>query len=248
MNDSKAKPSCQTVVQFDVYAMWCQITNQYYVGVTSHPVYERILQHKRGKKQFVDQEIQRTGWENHWDYWVVERGVPSDLITEREQFWVAFFDCVYPKGYNRTCGGIAHFRHTEEYRAQMSVNSTGEKNPFYGKHHTDKAKASMAFKQTGERSHCYGKHHTAESNEKNRQAHLGKIPWNKGIPWPESTKAKIRKANLGRKGTMKGRHHSEESKAIMSAKALARGAAKRAVKAAEVAKAAADAAKGTDAA
>ncbi|MBQ7629596.1 MAG: GIY-YIG nuclease family protein [Selenomonadaceae bacterium] len=70
-DDNKKNADCQ-IVCFDVYVIWCKITNHFYVGVTRQkPVYTRIRKHKRDK-QFIDREIQRTGWQN-WDWWIVEK-------------------------------------------------------------------------------------------------------------------------------------------------------------------------------
>lgn len=80
LNDNKTICESQTVL-FSVYVLWCRCTNQFYVGVTRQRVSRRIRQHGRGK-QFVDKEIKRIGWEN-FDWWVVETGVPSELISER---------------------------------------------------------------------------------------------------------------------------------------------------------------------
>lgn len=224
MNNNKKDVESQ--IFFDVYVIWCRCTNQFYVGVTGQAsVYMRIRQHRRGKKQFIDREIRRLGWEGNWDYWIVEENVPSNLISEREQYWVAFFDCVYPKGYNKTCGGIKLFRHTEKTKAQMrSRRHTEEekakiRKKLTGRKFTEEHKAklsklhsgrklteehkaklrakALARNMSGERHPMYGKHHTEESKEIMRQKHLGN-------------------------SAHKGKHHTEETKAILRTKALER--------------------------
>ena len=208
-DDSKKVSDCQTVdVVFSVYAIWCAPTNRYYVGVTGQDVYKRIRQHKKGKKQFVDKEIRRIGWENNFDYWVVEENVPSNLITEREQYWVAVFNSVYPNGYNKTKGGIKHFKHSKTTCDQISASHTGKKRePFSDEH---KANLSKALKGKG----------------------AGKPAHNRGVPCSEETKDKIRKKLTGRKQTdetkakigkgNRGKRRSEETKAKLREKALAR--------------------------
>ena len=249
VDNNKNESECQTA-EFSVYVLWCSKTDKSYVGVTRQRVARRIRQHRRGK-QFVDTEIQRIGWE-HWDWWVVENHVPASLISDCEQKWVAFFDCVVPKGYNKTCGGISKIIVTDDTREKIRQNAlardmSGEKNPHYGKHHTEEARAAISAKLSGENSPWYGKppankgvpwteeqkanlsavrmgekngfygkHHTEEAKERNRQAHLGKS----GI--------------RGKNHYMYGKHHSEETKAKMRAKALARAAAKRAAKEAQM--------------
>lgn len=179
MNTSKNNFDCQTPIFFDVYVIWCRCTNKFYVGVTGQEsVHMRIRQHKKGKKQFIDKQIQELGWEENFDYWVVEEQIPSELISDCEQKWVKFFDCVYPKGYNKTIGGIKHFKHSKETCDQIGNSHRGKKRaPF-----TDEHKANLSKALSGEKNPNYGK-----------------PTWNKGIPCPEEAKDKIRKKLTGRK-------------------------------------------------
>lgn len=114
MNTSKKDSECQMVPLFVVYVIWCSKTNMHYIGVTGQEVWERIRQHKRDKKQFVDREIQHVGWEN-FDWWIVEG--------------------------QETHGGIGDTIMSEDTLAKMRKGALerdirGEKHPFYGKHHT----------------------------------------------------------------------------------------------------------------
>lgn len=207
MNDSKNDSKCQTVAVFSVYVLWCNKTNKHYVGVTRQKkVWTRIRQHKRGK-QFIDREIQKISWDGNWDWWIVEEGVPSNLITEREQYWVAFFDSVYPNGYNKTRGGVKYFEYAEEIREKMSKSHLGQKRaPFTAEH-----RANISESRTGEKNPNYGK-----------------PARNRGVPCTEETKSKIRQKLTGRKRPdqserMKGdknpnfgRHMSEETRAKLS--------------------------------
>ena len=210
MHDSKNPETCQTLPLFAVYVIWCRITNMHYVGVTGQEsVYMRICQHKKGKKQFVDKQIQKIGWDGNWDYWIIEENIPSNLITEREQYWIELFGCVFPNGYNKTRGGIKHFKHSKETCEQMSKSHRGQKRaPF-----TDEHRANLSKAMTGKK---------------------GAPAWNKGIPCPEEVKDKIRKKLTGRKRPdqserMKGENNPnfgkpmpEETKEILREKALAR--------------------------
>ena len=212
-DDSKNETTCQTVVYFDVYVIWCRCTNQFYVGTTSQRVTTRIDQHKRGKRQFLDKEIKRIGWEGNWDYWIVEENMPSEQISECEKKWIKLFDCVHPKGYNRTTGGMGNFKASKETCEKIKQSRLGKKRaPF-----TEEHKANLSKSRMGEKNPFFGKHHTEESKEKNRQAHLGKS-------LTEEHKTKIGAAGRGRKA-------SEKTRAILREKALARHAAKRVAKA-----------------
>ena len=212
MNDNKNEATCQTVV-FSVYVLWCSKTDMHYVGVTGQDVHKRIRQHQKGKKQFVDKQIKESDWDGNWDYWVVEEGVSSTLITEREQYWVEFFGSRYPHGYNKTCGGIKHFKHSEKTCEQMRESHLGKKLPPF----TDEHRANISKSRSGEKNPNYGK-----------------PARNKGVPCPEEVKEKIRKKLTGRKRPdqserMKGENNPnfgkpmpEETKAKMREKALER--------------------------
>lgn len=203
MNNNKSGSECQTDavddVFFDVYVIWCRVTGKYYVGITRQRVSRRIRQHRRGK-QFIDREIQRLGWDGNWDWWVVESNVPANLISECEQKWVAFYDSVYPNGYNKTCGGISYITVSDDTcekirQRALERDMSGERNPMYGKHHTAEAKAAIAAKLSGENSPNYGK-----------------SPANKGVPWTEEQKAAQSARTTGEKNSFYGRHHTEEAK------------------------------------
>ena len=247
-NDNKKTPECQsdTSPTFCVYVLWCKITEKYYVGVTRQKyVYTRIRQHKNHSEQFVDREIQRTGWEEaKWDWYILETGVTANLISEREKYWIAFFNSVYPDGYNKTCGGIGNTIISEDTREKMRQAQLG-------KHHTEETLAKMRTRHPTEeaneknRQAHLGKKASPETLEKNRQAHIGKHPSAEtreklsesrkgeknpmyGKPRSPETRAKISATNKGRPSPFKGKHHSAETRAKISATKKARAAAKKA--------------------
>ena len=206
MNDSKNETNCQSTITFAVYVIWCMPTEKFYVGVTRQKkVYTRIREHKRGK-QFVDIELQKAGWEN-CDWWVVQENVPANLISDCEQRWVAFFDCVYPKGYNKTCGGISKIIVTDETRAKISKaalerDMSGENNPMYGKTHSPETRAKISETRKAENL-------SDETRAKLSAAQKGKT-------LSAETRAKISEANKGEKNHFYGKRHTEETKAKIS--------------------------------
>lgn len=234
MHDSKNVKDCQTVPLFAVYVLWCRLTDMHYVGVTRQKVTTRIRQHKKGKQQFIDKEIKRLGWDGNWDWWVVEDHVPADQISDCEQKWVSVFDCVFPKGYNKTCGGISKLTVSDDTREiirqkALARDISGENNPMYGKHHTDEAKAAISAKLSGEKSPNYGKSpankgvpHTDEEKAKISAAVSGEKNGFFGKHHTEEAKERNRQAHIGKPGSRKGKKHTEESKALMREKALAR--------------------------
>ena len=235
-DDNKKIADCQ-IVCFDVYVIWCKITNRFYVGVTRQKnVYTRIRQHKRGK-QLIDLEIQAIGWEGNFDWWIVEKHVPSTIITEREQKWVKFFDCVFPHGYNKTCGGIAYITVSEDTRAKISKAALerglgGENNPMYGKTHSPEARAKISearkVENLSEETRAKmsdaqkGKTLSAETRSKISEANMGEKNHFYGKHHTAETKEKISKANTGKPSPNKGKPLSPETKDKLRAKALER--------------------------
>ena len=166
-NDNKKDETCQSDVFFAVYVIYCVTTEKYYVGVTSQKnVYTRIGQHKRGKRQFLDKEIQRIGWENNFDWWVVQENVPSNLISDCERRWIASFGCLYPNGYNITIGGIKHFKCSEETREKISKAHMGK--PLSQETKTKISKAKLG------RPGRKGSHLSSETKAKLSKVHRGK--------------------------------------------------------------------------
>ena len=57
---------------------------------------------------------------------------------------------------------------------KMSINTSGEKNGFYGKHHSIETKQKLSEKSLGKNNAMYGKTHSNEVKEKLRQFRTGK--------------------------------------------------------------------------
>ena len=108
-----------------IYCITCLLTQMKYVGQTTRDLKIRIAEHKYHGELYIDQEIQRLGWEN-FVVEVLEECETLEKLDEREKFWVAYFNCKYPNGYNMTDGGSGFNgrRHTPESIAKMSIAAT----------------------------------------------------------------------------------------------------------------------------
>lgn len=113
---------------------------------------------------------------------------------------MAFFDCVYPKGYNKTCGGISYITVSDDTREKIRQNAlardiSGERNPNYGRQHSDEVRAAQSARMKGKNNPNYGK-----------------PPTNKGVPLTDERKAKMSVAMRGENNPFYGKHHTEEAR------------------------------------
>lgn len=192
MDNNNLQGGCQP---FSVYVMYCNVTGLYYVGVTSREVIVRINEHRYKRCQFVDKEIQKIGWEN-FDWWIVEENISANMIDEREKYWIEFFDCVYPKGYNRTDG------------SRNPPNRRGAISPTKGKKRSPETCEKMRQAKLGKKL-VFSEEHKAHMRKPKSEIHrrnisksklgeknpmYGKEPANKGKKHSEETKNKIRQA------------------------------------------------------
>ena len=87
-----------------VYKITNLLNGKVYVGQTVRTLEARIDQHKRRTKSAISQAIGKYGWEN-FKVEVLEECETQEELNEREKFWIKFFDCIAPKGYNLNEGG-----------------------------------------------------------------------------------------------------------------------------------------------
>ena len=106
-----------------------------YVGLTRYSVEKRLKEHLNDHRNYyIDNASRKYGLAN-FNVIVLEE-VEDNRLSEREQYWIAQIDCVYPKGYNNTLGGEESFRPSEETKHKISEalkgRFAGKKNPMYG--------------------------------------------------------------------------------------------------------------------
>ena len=158
-----------------------------YVGQTERTVEERDQQrfapsHKEDCKSLKAAMV-IYGKEN-FTLETIEEGIPSELLNEREKYWVAYFDDFH-NGYNQTIGG--------------GGTGAGENHPFFGRKHKQKSKEKMSESRKGEKNGMFGKGHlrAGENNSRFGKGHLivGENNPNFGKKHPEHSKRMSGKKN-----------------------------------------------------
>ena len=129
-----------------IYKITNIINNKCYIGQSIN-IERRFEEHKHTKKtsKYLRNAINKYGL-NNFTFEILELCERS-LLSERERYWIKFYNSTSPNGYNLTQGGEGgntfQFRTEEEMietRNKISKAITGKNNGFYGKHHTDETK------------------------------------------------------------------------------------------------------------
>ena len=97
----------------------------------------------------------------------------QEELDEWEQYYIEFYNTLYPNGYNLQEGGNGGVP-CEETRRKISNSLkglfSGEKHPMFGKHQSEESKKKMSSSkkglQSGEKHPMFGKHHSEESKKK----------------------------------------------------------------------------------
>ena len=155
-----------------IYKITNTVNGKPYIGKTKQTLNRRIGQHKRANS-VIGQTIRKYGREN-FTVEVIEECDTLEQLNERERFWIAFFNCKAPKGYNLTDCGDGSLGCTQETRDKMSVAQRGEKNHFFGKHHTAETRAKLKIANAGEKNFNFGKHRTTATRKKIGAGNHGK--------------------------------------------------------------------------
>lgn len=167
-----------------IYKITNIIDGKIYVGKTKKTIDIRYKSHLKTAQQY--KEIQKTSSQiyNAINKYGVENFTieqleecPYEILSEREKFWINKLDARNPDtGYNICSGGeggpggpmFSGHHHTDETKARMSADRTGEKNANYGNRwkQSDELKALHSRLSSGEVNGMYGKSHSDETKRK----------------------------------------------------------------------------------
>lgn len=188
-----------------IYKIFNLINGKIYIGQTSKDVSLRIAEHIYGK-YLLGKALRKYGIES-FSISVIDSAETQEAINEKEKYWISFYGCRVPNGYNLTDGGegVLGFYPTEEIKNKIRGSTLGNKNHFYGKRHSLESLQKMSKSKKGQGK---GKKHTEETKGKIRVAHIG-------MKCSDEAKKKISKAKKGNKYTL-GLKHTAETRIKMS--------------------------------
>lgn len=141
-----------------VYCALNLINGKRYVGITVRSLHARIVGHRYAKSP-LGKAIRKYG-ESAFKFEVIDCAEDRATLGRKERWWIAYFECMQPNGYNLTSGGEIAFFCSDETRAKISKARTG-------KHQSPETIAKQKASNAGFK-------HTKEAKEKIRLAKLGK--------------------------------------------------------------------------
>lgn len=221
-----------------IYAIVNKVNNKMYIGQTIK-LKKRIWKHFGDLKRHehnnchLQSSFDKYGISN-FVIKVIEENIKQNNLSERERFWISFYDTYEGKGYNQTIGGNVLYgedhpmygeHHTQETKEKLSKYFSGKNHPFYGKKRPKEVGEKISKALTGNKL-------SEEHIEKLRVSHKGQIiteeqkqkirsnmPDRTGKNNPmfgkklsEARKEKLRKRMTGENNPFYGKHHTEETK------------------------------------
>lgn len=120
-----------------VYKITNKVNGKIYIGQTTKSLEKRWRQHRHKSSgcRYLHHAIQKYGAEN---FTVEQIDVANDRVelNQKEQFWIQYYDCMVPNGYNLKSGGNTPI-YSDASKLRMSKNHadvSGINNPRYGVH------------------------------------------------------------------------------------------------------------------
>ena len=110
-----------------VYSALNLVNGKRYVGVTITSLRHRIGQHLSSKHPFGC-ALRKYG-RNSFRIEEIDNAKTRSELWDKERHWIAYFACMFPRGYNLTAGGDGVREVTPETRRKMSLSKTGHPRP-----------------------------------------------------------------------------------------------------------------------
>ena len=87
-----------------VYMMRNKITGQIYIGQTKVSLSRRLSRHTNSKTSYLSSAINKYGIQS-FDVTVIDTASSKEVLLQKECYWIAFHNSMFPNGYNMTLGG-----------------------------------------------------------------------------------------------------------------------------------------------
>lgn len=167
-----------------IYKIENKIDGKIYIGKTTRNLDIRIEEHFNCRKDdsYLHKAIRKYGKDN-FIISTIEEVNDIKTLNDREKFWINYFNCKSPKGYNLTDGGdgVIGYLHTNETKKKISDCSKGR-----------------TFITDGKTTLFIKKEDANNFIDNNKNWYFGNSSFDKSFYNTELFKDKMSKANKGR--------------------------------------------------
>lgn len=116
-----------------IYKATNLINGKIYIGQTSRTLNQRMSEHlANNRTSYFDRALKKYGIHN-FKIEVIADAKTKQELDEKEKYFIKYYKCKIPSGYNMTDGG----------EGQLGVRKYGCENAHYGKKHTEATKEKM---------------------------------------------------------------------------------------------------------
>lgn len=98
------------------------LNGKVYIGQTVRTLNERIAEHKRKRNSLLGQAIRKYG-DACFSFEIIDEAGDIETLNEKEKYWITFYDCEVPNGYNQCNGGAntAGYHHKDSSKEKMRI-------------------------------------------------------------------------------------------------------------------------------
>ena len=210
-----------------IYKIQNNINGKIYIGQTQNALSRRIASHIGDNKFPIARALNKYGLES-FTISVIDEADTKEILNEKEKYWIRFFNCKIPYGYNLTDGGsgATGYQHSAEWKQNASQKFSGDLNPMKrpeivekvrvankGRVHSDETKARQSAASKGKPKSAEHRQHIAEG----LQGHAVSVSSRKKISVARKGTKNSAESNRKRSITQTGRPHlSVEGKERLS--------------------------------
>ncbi|MFA5458634.1 MAG: GIY-YIG nuclease family protein [Synergistaceae bacterium] len=178
-----------------IYKATNRANGKIYIGKTTRSLKRRLSEHFKSEKGYFPNALRKYGLQG-FEFTKIENCKSENSLNEREMYWISFFGCKYPGGYNLTDGGegMSGFSPSEATRKKLS-NALG------GLTRSDDTRKKMSLSRQGI---VFSENHRKNISEANRrrifsaETRAKMSAAHKGVPMSESARENISKAAKAR--------------------------------------------------
>ena len=198
-----------------IYLVRNKKTGKKYIGQTIQSLERRWRGHCSGRSgcRALHNAILKYGKEN-FTIKQIDAACNRDELDKKEAYWIEFYDCIVPNGYNLTAGG-GTCRFSYETRQKMSQSAKGKPKSQMTDEHKRHVSESLKRLYSDKRNHpSFGKKRSEETKRKISEANRGRKLSDKQREIAITALSQNWKS--GEEHPMWGKHHTEESRKKMS--------------------------------